>query len=76
MDVSSGSDSTYAGTNYDRYELVSKTDTSVEFNIIANYFDPGTEIVTIKRFPVIFNKTDEGWRVAKHCLPMYAWGDC
>ena len=69
MDVSHATINTYLGSQYDRYELISETEDTIEFNIIAHYFELESEIVTIQRLPVIFNKTVDGWKVAKHSLP-------
>ena len=54
----------------DTFELISKTDTKIEFNLIGHYYEDGFAIlenrgeITTETFPIVMEYTDNGWRFA------------
>ena len=54
----------------DTFELISKTDTKIEFNLIGYYYEDGYAIlenrgeIRTQTFPIIMEYTDDGWRFA------------
>ena len=59
----------------DTFELVSKTDSEIEFNVVGHYYstwnpetaDPST--ITTQSFPIRMDLTDKGWRFSLFSSP-------
>jgi len=71
-DISMGGAFGYAPENSpDTFELVSKTDTSISFNLIGHYYEngvaasAGTGPVTTQTFPITMVLTADGWRFSQ-----------
>lgn len=74
LDATGGANITYL-SSWDRFELVSKTEDRVEFNLVAYYCDyddvqsPCPTPVEMKRGPIVMERTDAGWRISKFDYP-------
>ena len=60
----------------DVYELVSQSDSAVEFTLIGHYADltveadeNGTRPIYTEAYPIRMERTSDGWRVAEFHLP-------
>lgn len=74
MDLSRGSDASYAGWWNDEYELVTSTDDVLECNLIAHYGVWGGGEMTpeehrTETYPIRMERTEDGWRVAEFHIP-------
>lgn len=77
LDVSRGSDMEYdMADTPDVYELVSQSDSAVEFILIGHYADltaeadeNGTRPIYTESYPIRMERTGVGWRVAEFHLP-------
>lgn len=74
LDATGGASITYL-SNWDRFELISKEETRIEFNLITYYcdFDAISDNppipVEMKRSPIVIEKTNNGWRISKFDYP-------
>ena len=61
----------------DTFELVSKTDTEINFTLIGHYAEIGTydstgkEPITTETYPITMVKTDNGWRFSQFHLALF-----
>lgn len=77
LDVSRGSDMEYDIADApDVYELISQSDSAVEFALIGHYADltveadeNGTRPIYTEAYPIRMERTGDGWRVAEFHLP-------
>ena len=76
LDVASGANLTRLWDR-ERYELVSKDEERIEFDVIAYYCEhddvslENPVPVEMKRGPIVMEKTEDGWRISKLDDPSY-----